>query len=194
MIFPPLQNVEQPSFLCHLIITNYNYTLYSFSWTTCRHYAIVLLQNLVLFPPEQAHFIIAFCASIRSIFSIYSLHICPRRAVCVRLFSVGLTLSRIHVATHRGPSLHPRSSPWKPTFSCQRPFQCGLFTLTSYRPPISECLERRVRAAQRWGSFTWGFILRLNYLPAPAPRGQAANRDFYNNTSGLGSPRQSHAL
>lgn len=100
-------------------------------------FTIVLLKNLLLFPPEQLHFIIAFCVSTRSIFSIYSLHTCPRRAVCVRLFFVGLTLSRIHTATHRGPLLHPPRSPWKPTFSCQRPFQCGLFKLTSFRPPVS---------------------------------------------------------
>lgn len=78
-------------------------------------FTVVPWKNLVLFPPEQPHFIIALCVSIRSIFSIYSLHICPRRAVCVcvRPFSVGLTLSRIHATTHRGPCLHPPSSPWK---------------------------------------------------------------------------------
>ena len=100
-------------------------------------FTIVLLKNLVLFPPEQLNFIIAFCGSTRSIFSIYSLHVCPRRSVCARLSFVGLRLSQIHTTTHRGPSLHPPRSPGKPTFSCQCPFQCWLFNITSFRPLVS---------------------------------------------------------
>lgn len=126
-------------------------------------FAIVLLKNLVLFPPEQPHFIIAFCVSTRSIFSIYSLHICPRRAVCVRLFSVGLTLSRIHTATHWGPSLSPPSSTWKPTSSCQRPFPCGLFQanllLTSNLRVCGAACQRRS---------VLGFI-KLPFCSDPAP-------------------------
>lgn len=66
-------------------------------------FTFVQWKNLVLFPPEQPHFIIAFCVSIRSIFSIYSLHSCPRRAVCVRPSSVGLALSQIYTTTHWDP-------------------------------------------------------------------------------------------
>lgn len=145
-------------------------------------FAIVLLKNLVLFPPEQPHFIIAFCVSTRSIFSIYSLHICPRRAVCVRLFSVGLTLSRIHTATHWGPSLSPPSSTWKPTSSCQRPFPCGLFQanllLTSNLRVCGAACQRRS---------VLGFI-KLPFCSDPAPpptpranRGQVC----FNNTAGF---------
>ena len=147
-------------------------------------FSIVLLESLVLFPSEQPHFIIAFCVSTRSIFSIYSLHICPRRAVCVRLFSVGLTLSRIHTATHWGPSLHPPSSPWKPTSSCQRPFRCGPFQANLLLTPnLGVCGA----ACQRRSVLGFAHVVSCFSAVTPPHTHTHTNRGqvCFNNTAGF---------
>lgn len=70
-----------------------------------------VLKNLLLFPPvKKSHLIIAFCVNTHAIFSIYSPHICPRRAVCV-CWTI-LALNWIHATTHQElPSLHPPNRP-----------------------------------------------------------------------------------
>lgn len=131
---------------------------------TIKQFIFVLWKNPMLFPPEQPHFIIAFCVSIRSIFSIYSLYICPRRAVCVRLFSVGLTLSRIHTATHWGPCLHPPSKAVKVHLLVSAPisvwsFQPNLFPTPNLRVSGAACECCSVLRV-----CSCGFVLRLNYF------------------------------
>lgn len=99
--------------------------------------------------------------SIRSIFfHLQPPHFCLGRAVCVRLFSVGLTLSQIRTATHWRPCLHPPSSAWKSTFSCQRPFQCCLFNLTLFttsnlRVSGAACGRHSVLGVRSCGFHPW---------------------------------------
>lgn len=118
---------------------------------------------------------ISFCAGRRSIFSIFS-----RQSV--RLFSDGLTPTRIHAAAPQRP-----------------PSPVTVWSLRPSPPPpgLCECV-----AHWGWGGGSVvgggdhrGLIPGLNYLSAPSLRGQAnGGQEGLESRAGSSSPLQSHAV
>lgn len=131
--------------------------------------------------------------------TLHFLHLQPPQlpqesCVCQAIFCWISTEPDLHHYTLR-PCLHPPSSPWKSTFLCQRPFQRGLFNLTSFRPPISEREEWSCMWEPHNAVCSRGVILRLNYLFALSPQTHTNRGEVhFNNMEGFSSPLQSHIM
>lgn len=109
-------------------------------------FTIFILKNLLLFPPEKKpHLIIAFCVNTHAIFSIYSPHICPRRAVCVCVLDYFSTELDPRHYTPRTPLFTSSQQTMKAHLLVSALIFVAIFS--SLLPPVSESLEPHVSAA-----------------------------------------------